>query len=457
MSGVGLHTGTQCTMTFRPAPENYGIRFRRVDIGGSPEIPADVDHVVDVARGTTLGIGEVRIYTTEHVLAAIVGLQIDNIIIDLDGVEPPIGDGSAKPYVDVLMQSGFEVQDAPKDYLVIDQTIEYKNDEKGVHIVALPTDDFRITVLVDYNNPALGSQHTGLFNLEKEFVPEFSMCRTFCFLHEVEKLREAGLIKGGNLDNAIVIADRDLPDEELRRIAHKLGIKDSIFLGGHGQPLNNKQLYFKNEPARHKLLDMLGDLALIGVPLKGHILAARPGHASNVEFAKVVKKLYQQKKLIKKYQHEKKQGVVFDVNALQRILPHRYPFLLVDKIVDFKLNERIVGVKSVSMNEQFFQGHFPGAPVMPGVLIIEGMAQTGGILLLGGSDQQDKLVLFMGINNAKFRRQVVPGDQLVYELTMISRRSKVCTMKGEAYVDGQLACEAEMMAMIVDKPKTQTN
>ncbi len=454
MSGVGLHTGTTCTMTFRPAPENYGIRFRRIDIGGSPEIPADVDHVVDIARGTTIGIGEVRVYTTEHVLAAVVGLQIDNIIIDLDGIEPPIGDGSAKPYVEKLNEAGFEIQDSPKDYLVIDQPIEYKNEAKGVHIVALPTDDFRITVMIDYNNPALGSQHTGLFDLEKEFVQEFSMCRTFCFLHEVEQLRDAGLIKGGSLDNAIVIADRDLPDDELRRIADKLGIKQSVFLGGHGQPLNNKQLYFKNEPARHKLLDMLGDLALIGVPLKGHILAARPGHASNVEFAKVVRKLYQQKKIIKKYQHEKKEGVVFDTSALHRILPHRYPFLLVDKIIDFQLGEKIAGVKSVTFNEPFFPGHFPGAPVMPGVLIIEGMAQTGGVLLLdGSSDQESKLVLFMGINNAKFRKTVHPGDQLVYELTMKTRRSKICIMEGKAYVDGQLVCEAELTASVVERSK----
>ncbi len=276
MSGVGLHTGTECTMTFKPAPENFGIRFRRVDLGGKPEIPADVDHVIDVSRGTTIGIGEAKVHTVEHVLAAIAGLQIDNIVIDLEGIEPPIGDGSAKPYVDALLDAGFEAQEAPKDYLVIDQTISYKNEEKGVEIVALPTDDFRVTVLVDYNNPALGSQHTGLFDLEKEFIPEFSMCRTFCFLHEVEQLRDAGLIKGGNLDNAIVIVDRELSGIELKELAVKLGVKDSVILGSTGA-VNNKALHFKNEPARHKLLDLIGDLALIGAPLKAQILAARPG------------------------------------------------------------------------------------------------------------------------------------------------------------------------------------
>lgn len=452
MSGVGLHTGTECTMTFKPAPEDFGIRFRRVDLGGKPEIPADVDHVIDVSRGTTIGVGEAKVHTVEHVLAAIAGLQIDNILIDLEGIEPPIGDGSAKPYVDALLKAGFETQDAPKDYLVIDQTINYKNEDKGVEIVALPTDDFRVTVMVDYNNPALGSQHTGLFDLEKEFINEFSMCRTFCFLHEVEELRDAGLIKGGNLDNAIVIVDRELSKGELRELAGKLGIKDSVILGGTGA-LNNKPLHFKNEPARHKLLDLIGDLALIGVPLKAQILAARPGHANNVEFAKKVRKLYQQKKIIKKYQHVKKEGVVFDVNALQRILPHRYPFLLVDKIIDFQLNEKIVGVKNVSFGEAFFQGHFPGTPVMPGVLILEGLAQTGGILLLDGSDRQEgKLVFFMAINNAKFRKPVVPGDQLVYEVTMMYRKAKVCQVMGKAFVDGALVAEAEMMASVVDSP-----
>ena len=451
LHGVGLHTGSLTTMTFRPAPEDTGIRFRRIDMGGSPEIPADVDHVVDISRGTTIGIGDARVHTIEHVMAALVGLEVDNCIIELDANEPPIGDGSAMPYVDVLLKAGFERQNAPKDYLIIDQTVTYHNEAKSVDIVALPLDDYRITVMVDYNNPALGSQHTGLFNLEKEFVTEFAPTRTFCFLHEVEMLHSAGLIKGGNLDNAIVIVDRDLDDDEIRRISSKLGITHAVILGTKGT-LDDRPLRFKNEPARHKLLDLMGDLALIGVPLKAQILAARPGHASNIEFARLIRKLYQQKKLIRKYQHERKEGVVFDINAIRKILPHRYPFLLIDKIIDFKIDESVVGVKNVTVNEPFFEGHFPGQPVMPGVLIIEAMAQTGGVLLLNGVENPgDKLVFFMSINNAKFRRPVVPGDQLVFELKMTTRKSRICTMSGKAYVDGSLVAEAELMASIIDR------
>ena len=448
-TGIGLHTGHKSTITFHPALENSGIRFRRVDLIRSREIQADIDHVVDISRGTSIGIGQAKVHTVEHVLAAIAGLQIDNILIELDSNEPPVGDGSSKPYVDVLLKAGFEKQEAPKDYLIIDQTIQYKDEKKGVDIVALPNDDFRITVMVDYYNPALGSQHTGLFDLEKEFVEEFAPARTFCFLHEVEVLRDQGLIKGGDLDNAIVIVDRDLSRSDLKRLALKLGIKESVILGSNGI-LNNKELRFKNEPARHKLLDLLGDLALIGAPLKAQILAARPGHASNIEFAKKIRRLYQQKKLLKRYQHVKKEGTVFDITAIKRILPHRYPFLLVDKIIDFKLDDRIVGVKNVTANEFFFRGHFPGHPIMPGVLIIEAMAQTGGILLLNGIDNPDgKLVYFMGINNAKFRKTVTPGDQLILEVVLVTRRSKTCSMNGKAYVDGHVVAEAEMMAAIV--------
>ena len=455
ISGVGLHTGEKCTMTFKPAPENYGIRFVRTDLGGRPEIPANADNVVDISRGTTLGIGEAKVHTVEHVLAAVVGLQIDNIIIELDGIEPPVGDGSAMPYVNILKDAGFVQQDSPKDYLIIDETVIYHEEDKQVDIVALPLDGYRATVMVDYQNPALGSQHTGLFDLEKEFVSEFAPSRTFCFLSEVETLANNGLIKGGDIDNAIVIVDKEATDNELEQIRKKIGIKEKITLGNNGI-LNNKELRFKNEPVRHKLLDLIGDLALIGVPIKAQILAARPGHKSNVEFAKQVRKLYQQKKLVKKFQFVKKEGVVLDVNAIQRILPHRYPFLMVDKIIQLELEKKVVGVKSVTINEPFFVGHFPGQPIMPGVLIIEAMAQTSGILILNSlPDFEKKLVYFMQMNNVKFRKPVVPGDQLFLEVELVNKRSKVFMMTGKAYVNDILVAEADFMAGVVDRDNSK--
>jgi UDP-3-O-[3-hydroxymyristoyl] N-acetylglucosamine deacetylase/3-hydroxyacyl-[acyl-carrier-protein] dehydratase len=451
LSGTGLHTGTSCTITFKPAPDNHGIKFVRVDLGGNPEIPATVDYVVDLSRGTTLAVGEAKVHTVEHVLAAIVGLQIDNIIIEIDGIEPPVGDGSAMPFVEKLLEAGFVTQDTPKDYLVIDQEVMYHDEENGIDIVALPLNDYRITIMVDYQNPALGSQHTGMFNLEKEFVKEFAPARTFCFLSEVEMLADQGLIKGGNIDNAVVIVDHDLDEEGLKRLKGKLKLPEDVSVTHEGFLSHNK-LRFKNEPVRHKLLDMLGDLALIGAPIKAQILAARPGHRANVEFAKKIRALYQQKKLVKKYQFVKKEGVVFDANAIQRILPHRYPFLLVDKIIDLELDKRVVGVKSVTINEPFFQGHFPGQPIMPGVLIVEAMAQVSGIMVLNSFiDPDNHLVYFMSINNAKFRKPVVPGDQLVMEAELISKKSKYFSIKAAAYVDGTLVAEAEFMGAIIDK------
>jgi UDP-3-O-[3-hydroxymyristoyl] N-acetylglucosamine deacetylase/3-hydroxyacyl-[acyl-carrier-protein] dehydratase len=457
MRGTGLHTGTDCTLTFKPAPENHGISFIRADLGGKPEIPAIAENVIDVSRGTTIGIGDAKVHTVEHLLAALVGLEIDNITIEVNGIEPPVGDGSSLPFVKALQSVGFEQQTAPKDYLIIDQTIMHHNDEKGIDIVALPLDDYRITVMVDYQNPALGSQHTGMFDFEKEFEKDFAPARTFCFLSEVEALADQGLIKGGDLDNAVVIVDHQLNDKEVKELSKKIGIKEKISLGNNGI-LNNKELRFKNEPVRHKLLDLMGDLALIGAPIKAQILAARPGHEANVEFAKQVRKLYQQKKLVKKFQFIKKEGVVFDTSAIERILPHRYPFLLVDKIVELELDKRVVGVKSVTFNEPFFPGHFPGNPIMPGVLILEAMAQTGGVFLLNSiPDPEGKLVFFMQINNAKFRKPVLPGDQIFMEIEMVNKKSKVVTMKGKSYVNDILVAEAEFMAGIVDRPNNENN
>ena len=327
----------------------------------------------------------------------------------------------------------------------------YHNEEEQVDIVALPLDSYRMTVMVDYQNPVLGSQHTGLFDLEKEFVTEFAPARTFSFLSEVEMLADKGLIKGGNIDNAVVIIDHEIDEEGLNRLKEKLGLQHDLTMSHEGF-LNNNKPRFKNEPVRHKLLDLMGDLALIGAPIKAQILAARPGHKANVEFVKKVRNLYQQKKLVKKYQFVKKEGVVLDINAIQRILPHRFPFLLVDKIVELDLDKKVVGVKSVTVNEPFFQGHFPGQPIMPGVLIVEAMAQVSGILILNSlTDPENHLVMFMSINKAKFRKPVVPGDQLFLEAEVISKKSKVFSIKGSAYVDNVLVAEAEFMGAITKK------
>ncbi|GIV56178.1 MAG: bifunctional enzyme LpxC/FabZ [Candidatus Kapaibacterium sp.] len=452
-TGVGLHTGNASTITFHPAPEGYGYRFVRTDIPNGPEIPALVDYVTDIARGTTISYDGVAVHTVEHVLAALVGLQIDNCRMELTANEPPVGDGSALPFVETLRNTAIIEQSAPREYLVFDQPIRYTNEEKGVDLVALPNDDYRITVMIDYNNPALGSQHTGLFNLEKEFVTEFAPARTFCFLHEVEMLWDQGLIRGGNLDNAIVIVDREMSDEQLHALLKKLGIERNVVLGSSGI-LNNTQLRFKNEPARHKLLDLMGDLALVGVPMKAQILAARPGHASNIEFARKIRKHYEQKKLLRRYQPKQANGAVLDINAILKIMPHRFPFLLVDRIVEFDSERnRIVGIKNVTINEPYFPGHFPVRPVMPGVLILEAMAQVGCILLLNveGMYDADKLVFFMGINNAKFRKPVVPGDQLVLDVVLTGKRFNTIALQAKAYVGESLVAEADLQAAVVEK------
>ncbi|MGH2575099.1 MAG: bifunctional UDP-3-O-[3-hydroxymyristoyl] N-acetylglucosamine deacetylase/3-hydroxyacyl-ACP dehydratase, partial [Ignavibacteria bacterium] len=370
--------------------------------------------------------------------------------------EPPVIDGSAKPFVDVLHEAGFKEQNLPKDYFIIDQTIHYHDELNEVDIVALPLDDFKVTVMIDYRNPALGSQYTGLFNLQKEFASQFAPSRTFCFLHEVEDLAEQGLIKGGKFDNAVVIVDRDLNQRELERLMKKLGIQDTVVLGENGI-LNNNKLRFKNEPARHKLVDLIGDMALIGAPIKGHIMAARPGHKANIEFVKMMRKLYEQNKLKMKYKvtPSKTGDYVFDINAIKKMLPHRYPFLLVDKIIELEPGKRIVGVKNVTVNEPYFQGHFPQKPIMPGVLIVEAMAQTGGVLLLSLLDSYEgKLAYFTSIDKAKFRKTIMPGDQLIMEVLVLDKKKNIYKLKGRAFknkLNGELAAEAEIMTAIVDE------
>ncbi|MEY3444072.1 MAG: hypothetical protein RLZZ519_2353 [Bacteroidota bacterium] len=450
VTGVGLHTGESATMTFNPAPENHGYIFRRTDLPGTPLVPADVDNVVDTQRGTTIEANGARVHTVEHTLAALAGLQIDNCLIDLDGPEPPIMDGSSVVFIEALLRAGLHEQQADREFFVVDQPIHYYESDRQVDLAALPMDDFRVTVMIDYNSPVLGSQHATLLNIEN-FAAEFADSRTFCFLHELEALANAGLIKGGDINNAIVVVDREVTPSELERLA-VLFDKPNIEVADEGI-LNNIDLRHRNEPARHKLLDLIGDLALIGAPLKGQILAARPGHKANVELAKKIKSLLKQKKIQKKYQQKEATGVIFDVNAIQKILPHRYPFLLVDKITEFSENE-ITGVKNVTVNEPFFQGHFPGNPVMPGVLQLEAMAQVGGILLLNKVENPEKVwVYFLAINNARFKKMVIPGDVITFKLQLDSLKRNICKMYGKAYVDGKLVCEAELVAAVVDKDK----
>ncbi len=452
MDGVGLHTGNLTSMTFRPAAENTGYRFIRTDLPGSPEVPALVDNVVDIARGTTIAVGEARIHTVEHVLAAMVGMGVDNCLIELSNNEPPVGDGSSLPYVEMIQQVGLIDQAHDRQELVVEAPIRYLDEARGTEIVALPNDKYRVTVMVDYKNPALGSQHTGLFDLDTEFVTEFAPARTFCFLHEVEALYSQGLIQGGNLNNAIVIVDKEMSDEELRATLKRMGVEGNAVMGTNGI-LNNNALRFKNEPARHKLLDMIGDFALIGARLRAQVLAARPGHASNIEFARKVRRQYEKQQSVRRYQKSPTEGVVFDINAILKMLPHRYPFLMVDRITDYDPdNNRIVGVKNITFNEPQFTGHFPDRPIFPGVLILEAMAQTGCLLLMSkGVDPEKKLVLFTGMNNVKFRKEVTPGDQLVMELEMTRFRFNICHLVGKAFVDGKLAAEAELSAAVVDR------
>lgn len=450
VSGIGLHTGRNVTMTFKPAPENSGYRFIRTDLEDAPVIPADVQYVVATTRGTTLQIRDVQISTVEHTLSALTGMGIDNVLIEIDGPEAPIMDGSARLIMDALTTAGIQEQAAEKEYFIIEKPISYRDEVTGSELLAVPADDFEVTTMIDFNSPVLGQQYASLNGIEN-YEHEIGSCRTFVFLHELEQLLTHGLIKGGDLDNAIVIVDRIMQQEDLDRLAQKLG-KPSIKVEKEGV-LNTTSLKFNNEPARHKLLDVIGDLSLVGKPIKGKIVATKPGHTSNVQFARLLKKAYnEQRKQQSVPSYDPNAEPILNVMQIAEMLPHRFPFLLVDKVISMSKTQ-VVGIKNVTMNEQFFTGHFPDNPVMPGVLQMEALAQTGGILAL--SLQEDKGqwdTYFLKIDNCKFKGKVLPGDTLVLKMELLEPiRRGIVRMQGTAYVGNRIVSEAELVAQIVKR------
>lgn len=448
ISGAGLHTGKEVIITLNPAPENHGFKFRRVDLPEQPVIDADADLVVDTSRGTTIEQNGVKVSTIEHVLAALTGMDLDNVLIDLNCPETPILDGSSRFYVEAIARAGIEEQDAVREYFVVEDVIRFYDEKKNCELMLIPDDSYKLSVMIDYETKVLGTQNAHLTDLSK-FAEEISKCRTFVFLHELEFLIQNDLIKGGDLSNAIVFVNRLISPEELDRLA-------TFFNKPHVEVLqegiiNNLELHFSNEPARHKLLDVIGDLSLAGMRIKGQVIASRPGHSSNTTFAKIVKEHIQAKKCAPP-KYDPTIPPLYDINEIKRLLPHRPPFLLIDKILSMNEKE-VIGIKNVTMNEGFFVGHFPEEPLMPGVLIVEAMAQTGGILVLSSvPDPENYITYFLKIDNVKFRQKVVPGDTLIFKLELITPvRRGICHMRGTCFVGNKITTEAELMAQITKK------